>query len=141
MALTYVPQTKKAAMVHELGDANVLKYEMDFAVPELLPRYVMVKNTFSGLNFIHMYLCNGLYKHGTPFVTDQEGAGEVVIINAEVKSSTSHVAYMVLGSYTEYSMVPINNIIPIPPKLDLDLAMACIIQGLMVQYLATWHAK
>ena len=70
-------------MVHELGDADVLNYEMDFAMPELLPRCVIVKNTFPGLNFIDTYFCRGLYKHDMPFVTGQEGAGEVVSINAD----------------------------------------------------------
>ena len=99
----------------------------------------MVKNMFSGLNFIVMYFCKGLYKHDTPFVVGQEGAGEVVCINAEAKCATSiqvsdHVAYMVLGSYAEYSMVPINKIIPILPKLSLDLPVVCTIQELMVHY-------
>ena len=131
-----------AAMVCELGDAKELKYETDFAVPELLPRHAVVKNMFSGFNFIYMYFCKGLYKHDTPFVVGQEGARKVVSINAEAKSSTSiqvsdHVAYMVLGSYADYSMVPINKIIPIPPKLGLDLPIACIIQELMVHYHVT----
>ena len=63
-------------MVREVGDADALKVETDFPVPEMKPGQVLVKNEFAGINFIDTYHRKGLYARDLPFVGGQEGGGE-----------------------------------------------------------------
>ena len=134
----------KAVVVRELGDANVLEYETDYAVPTLKPGHVLVHNTYSGLNFIDTYFRKGLYPQELPFVGGQEGGGNVVALhpNDDDKDTAfpkvgDRVVYMAFGSYAEYTLVPRNKLVPVPDDLELDLAVACMIQGLTAQYLVS----
>jgi len=50
--MSTVPATMKAAVVRETGSADVLKVETDFPVPQITDGQVLVKNEYSGINFI-----------------------------------------------------------------------------------------
>mmetsp|Transcript_19486 Transcript_19486/g.27777 ORF Transcript_19486/g.27777 Transcript_19486/m.27777 type:complete len:86 (+) Transcript_19486:152-409(+) len=57
-----VPETMKAAVVRETGDAHMLKVETNYPTPKLQKGQVIVKNEYAGINFIDTYHRSGMYK-------------------------------------------------------------------------------
>lgn len=136
-----VPSTMKAAVVRETGDADVLKVETDFPVPDMKPGQVLVKNEFSGINFIDTYHRKGLYARDLPFVGGQEGGGIVADVTPEAAEAGvkvgDRVCYSVFGSYAEYTAVPAAKIMPVPESIGIDVAVSCVVQGMTAHYLTT----
>lgn len=128
-------------MVRETGDANVLKVETNYPVPEMKAGQVLVKNQFAGINFIDTYHRKGLYPRDLPFVGGQEGGGEVAAVSDEAAAQGikvgDRVAYSVLGTYGEYTAVPAAKLLPVPDGVSLDVATSCVVQGLTAHYLTT----
>ena len=128
-------------MVREVGDADALKVESDFPVPDLKPGGVIVKNEFAGINFIDTYHRKGLYARDLPFVGGQEGGGTVAAVSDEAAAAGisvgQRVAYSVFGSYAEYTAVPAAKILPVPDDVGLDVATSCVVQGMTAHYLTT----
>ena len=73
-------------MVRETGPSSVMKVEHDYPVPKLQPGGVLVKNKYSGINFIDTYHRSGLYKRELPFIGGQEGGGVVVATTPEAEA-------------------------------------------------------
>lgn len=46
-------------------------------------------------------------------------------------------AYSVFGSYAEYTTVPVAKLLPVPDGVGMDVATACVVQGLTAHYLVT----
>mmetsp|Transcript_14105 Transcript_14105/g.21303 ORF Transcript_14105/g.21303 Transcript_14105/m.21303 type:complete len:361 (-) Transcript_14105:142-1224(-) len=136
-----VPSVMKAAMVRETGTADQLKVETNVAVPEIADGQVLVKNEFAGINFIDTYHRSGLYKRELPFIGGQEGGGVVVKTTPKAESAGvnigDRVAYSVFGSYAEYTAVPAAKILPVPTSVPLDVATACVVQGMTAHYLTS----
>lgn len=139
--MSSVPSTMKAAVVRETGDAHAMKIETDYPTPTLKPGGVIVKNEFAGINFIDTYHRKGLYARDLPFVCGQEGGGTVAAISDEAKAEGINVgdkvAYTVLETYSEYSAVPAAKLLPVPDNVGLDVATACVVQGLTAHYLVS----
>jgi NADPH:quinone reductase len=118
-----------------------LKIETDFPVPVIKPGGVIVKNQFSGINFIDTYHRKGLYPRDLPFVGGQEGGGTVAAISKEAEAQGikvgDRVAYSVLGTYSEYTAVPADKLLPVPDGVSLEVATSCVVQGLTAHYLTT----
>eukprot|EP00527_Entomoneis_sp_CCMP2396_P009777 CAMPEP_0198136750 /NCGR_PEP_ID=MMETSP1443-20131203/361_1 /TAXON_ID=186043 /ORGANISM="Entomoneis sp., Strain CCMP2396" /LENGTH=336 /DNA_ID=CAMNT_0043798021 /DNA_START=156 /DNA_END=1166 /DNA_ORIENTATION=+ len=131
----------KAAVIRETGDASVLKVEPDFPTPTLGANQVIVKNEFAGINFIDTYHRKGLYARDLPFVGGQEGGGTVAALSDEASAAGikigDRVAYSVLGTYSEYTAVPVAKLLPVPDEIGLDVATSCVVQGLTAHYLTT----
>jgi NADPH2:quinone reductase len=127
----------KAIRVHKCGGAAALTYE-DIPVPEPKAGEARVKIEAIGLNYIDIYQRTGLYPIPTPFTLGMEGAGVVEAVGdgvTEVKFG-DRVAYaMVLGSYSEYAVVPAWKLAPVPANVDAKLAAAVMLQGLTAHYL------
>jgi len=136
-----VPTTMRAAVVRETGDASALKIESDFPTPTLSPGGVIVKNQYAGINFIDTYHRKGLYARDLPFVGGQEGGGIVAAVSDEAAgqgvSVGDRVAYSVFGSYADYTAVPAAKLLPVPGGVGLDVATACVVQGLTAHYLTS----
>ena len=64
-----------------------MKVENDYPVPKLAPGGVLVKNKYSGINFIDTYHRSGLYKRELPFIGGQEGGGFVAAVTPEAESA------------------------------------------------------
>jgi NADPH:quinone reductase len=128
-------------VVRETGDAHALKVETDYPTPALKPGQVIVKNSFAGINFIDTYHRKGLYARELPFVGGQEGGGVVAAVSPEAKDQGikegDRVAYSVFGSYAEYTAVPASKLLPVPDSIGLDVATACVVQGMTAHYLTT----
>jgi len=139
--MSTIPSTMKAAVVREVGDAHALKVETDFPTPTLEPGKVIVKNSYAGINFIDTYHRKGMYARDLPFVGGQEGGGIVAAVSEEAEADGvkvgDKVAYSVFGSYAEYTSVPSSKLLPVPEGIGLDVATACVVQGLTAHYLTT----
>jgi len=139
--MSTVPSTMRAAVVRETGDADALKVEADFPTPELKAGGVIVKNQYAGINFIDTYHRKGLYARDLPFIGGQEGGGEVAAVSDEAAAQGikvgDRVAYSVFGSYAEYTAVPAAKLLPVPAGVELDVATACVVQGMTAHYLVS----
>jgi len=127
----------RAAMIRETGPSSVMKVE-NIPVPKLKPGQVLVRNKFAGLNFIDTYHRSGMYKRDLPFIGGQEGSGIVAEVTPEAEQFCKvgdRVAYTILQTYCEYSAVPGAKIIPVADNVPLDVATACMVQGLTAHYL------
>eukprot|EP00541_Cyclophora_tenuis_P016959 CAMPEP_0116546788 /NCGR_PEP_ID=MMETSP0397-20121206/3415_1 /TAXON_ID=216820 /ORGANISM="Cyclophora tenuis, Strain ECT3854" /LENGTH=339 /DNA_ID=CAMNT_0004071245 /DNA_START=53 /DNA_END=1073 /DNA_ORIENTATION=- len=129
MAAMMVPTSMKAIVVRE-------QYVEDHPVPVPKEGFVLVKNKFAGLNFIDTYFRSGLYKKPLPFVSGQEGGGEVVATSSDAVKVGDIVAYMAMGSYAEYTLVPVDKLVKVPNGMTLEIAIAAMTQGLTGHYLA-----
>lgn len=134
-----VPATMKAAVIREVGPAEVMKVETAYPVPELKDGQVLVRNKFAGINFIDTYHRKGLYKRDLPFVGGQEGGGEIAAVSPKAEAMGhkvgDRVAYSILQTYSQYSAVPADKLLKVPDGVGLDVATACVVQGLTAHYL------
>lgn len=142
MSHTTIPQTMKAVVIRAHGGIEALSYETDFPVPTLAEGQILVKNQYAGLNFIDTYYRSGLYKQDLPFISGGEGGGTVVAVSKSVQESGriqvgDQVVYMHLGTYCEYTAVPADKIVKLPSNIDMETALACMVQGLTAHYLVT----
>ena len=105
----------------------------------------LVKIAYAGINFIDVYMRDGLYKslktyaQKPPFVIGMEGAGTVEAVGpgvTDVKPG-DRVAYCVeLGSYAEYAVGPSWKLVPVPADIDMKVATALQLQGSTAHYLS-----
>jgi len=143
--MSSTPATMKAVVIRENGGPENLRYETDFATPKPADGQVLVKNEYTGINFIDTYFRKGgpAYTQALPFVSGQEGGGTIVEVTPKAAEAGlavgQRVAYSVLGTYCEYTAVPAAKIVNVPDGVGLDTATACMTQGLTAHYL-TNHA-
>ena len=85
-AMSTVPSTMRAAVIRETGPVECMKVEADYPTPELQAGQALVKNQFSGINFIDTYHRSGLYARELPFIGGQEGGGIVAATTPEAEA-------------------------------------------------------
>ncbi|KAJ3365607.1 hypothetical protein GGF32_008740 [Allomyces javanicus] len=121
----------KAIQVSATGGVDVLKLAT-VARPVLAAGQVLVKNAYSGLNYIDTYHRTGLYKLPLPFIPGREGAGVIEAVGDGVKGLKvgDRVAWIGPGSYAEYTAVPASKVQVVPDNVPLDTAAASLLQGL-----------
>jgi NADPH2:quinone reductase len=138
-AFSAVPKTMKAAVVRVVGGPDAMKIEKDYPVPAIADGQVLVKNKFAGINFIDTYHRKGMYKRDLPFVGGQEGGGEIAALTPKAQAAGwkvgDRVAYSILQTYCEFSAVPAAKLVKVPDGVGLDVATACMVQGLTAHYL------
>ena len=128
-----------AVRVHKVGGPEVLTYE-DVPVAEPGPGQVKVRNHACGVNFIDTYFRMGMYPSpvGLPFVSGNEGAGEVIAVGpgvTEVKVG-DRVGYVSgLGAYAAERLLPADRAVKLPANISYEQAAAMMLKGLTVQYL------
>src|ERR1700730_16820168 len=77
---------------------------------------------------------------GPPFVPGGEGGGMVIAVGADVKdlSVGDHVAWAGPGkSYAEQVALPAKAVVPVPERMNLQVAAAVLPQGMTAPYLCT----
>jgi NADPH2:quinone reductase len=128
----------KAVRVEQFGGPEVLKIE-EVPLAEPGEGEARVKIEVIGVNFLDIYQRIGRYQGTLPFILGQEAAGTVDAVGpgvTEVKPG-DRVAYAgVQGSYAEYAIVPAWRMVPIPAGVDLEQAVAAMVQGITAHYLA-----
>ena len=128
-----------AVRVHKVGGPEVLTYE-DVPVAEPGPGQVKVRNHACGVNFIDTYFRMGMYPSpvGLPFVSGNEGAGEVIAVGpgvTEIKVG-DRVGYVSgLGAYAAERLLPADRAVKLPANISYEQAAAMMLKGLTVQYL------
>ena len=125
------------------GAENLRLDEIDRPTPG--EGQALVKIAYAGINFIDVYMRDGLYKsiqtyaQKPPFVLGMEGAGTVEAVGAGVTDVKvgDRVAYCIeLGSYAQYAVVPSWKLITVPADIDMKVATALQLQGSTAHYLS-----
>src|SRR5882724_4923998 len=128
-----------AVRVHKAGGPEVLTYEqIEIGAPG--PGQVKLKQHAAGVNYIDTYFRMGMYPSpvGMPFVSGNEGAGEVIAVGSGVTDLKvgDRVAYVVaLGAYAEERLMPADRAVKIPDNISYEQAAAMMLKGMTAQYL------
>lgn len=56
MASVTIPKTMKGVLIEKAGGPEVLQYKVDLPVPVPQAGEVLVKNDFSGINYVDMFV-------------------------------------------------------------------------------------
>src|ERR1700687_5930234 len=128
-----------AVRVHKTGGPEVLTYE-DVEVPAPGPGQIKVRNHAIGVNFIDTYFRMGMYPSpvGMPFVSGNEGAGEVIEVGPGVTDLKigDRVGYVVpLGAYAAERVLPAERAVKLPDHIGYEQAAATMLKGMTVCYL------
>jgi NADPH:quinone reductase len=128
-----------AVRVHKTGGPEVLTFE-DVPVPAPGPGQIKIKNHACGVNFIDTYFRMGMYPSpvGLPFVSGNEGAGEVIAVGPGVTDIKvgDRVGYTsALGAYAAERLLPADRAVKLPDKISYEQAAAMMLKGMTVQYL------
>ncbi|KAG6032201.1 hypothetical protein E4U19_007659 [Claviceps sp. Clav32 group G5] len=124
-----IPRTMRAIQIAETGGPSILQLK-DVPVPEPSASQVLVKNEFSGVNYIDTYFRTGLYPAQLPIILGREAAGTVVASQSSQVPVGTRVVYMGMGTYAQYSAVELSSVIRIPEDLSTEKAVAVYLQGL-----------
>src|SRR6266704_3230978 len=128
-----------AVRVHKTGGPDVLTYE-DVPVAAPGPGQIKIRNHASGVNFIDTYFRSGMYPSpvGLPFVSGNEGAGEVLAVGPGVTDIKvgDRVGYVsALGAYAAERVLPDERAVKLPDKISYEQAAGMMLKGMTVQYL------
>jgi NADPH2:quinone reductase len=129
----------KAIRIHQPGGPEALKVD---DVPEPIPAAgeALVKIDAAGLNYIDVYLREGLYKSPLPFTLGLEAGGTVAAVGPGVTELKvgDRVAYTgVPGAYAELAVVPASRLVVLPSGISTKQGAAAMLQGMTAHYLAT----
>lgn len=128
----------KAIRIHEVGGADVLRYE-DFDPGPPAEGELQLRHTAIGLNYIDVYDRTGLYPMPLPAGLGREAAGVVTAIGRKVKGfkKGDRVAYVHTqpGSYCELRNLPAARVVKLPKAISDEQAAAMMLKGLTAQYL------
>lgn len=135
MATAAIPKTQKVILINETGSYDVLKYQ-DYPVPSIADSEFLVKNKYSGINFIESYFRKGIYPSEKPSILGREGSGTVVAKGKSVKNFEigDKVAYTSGAAFAQYTKVDDNGkVVKLPKDADdetLKLYAAGLLQAL-----------
>ena len=128
-----------AVRVHKVGGPEALTYE-DISVPAPGPGQIKIRNHACGVNFIDTYFRMGMYPSpvGLPFVSGNEGAGEVIAVGPDVTDIKvgDRIGYVsALGAYAAERVLPADRAVKLPAGISYEQAAAMMLKGLTAQYL------
>jgi NADPH:quinone reductase len=127
----------KAVIFEKLGGAEVLQLS-DIPKPEAKPGTVVIRVRAAGINFADTLFRQGQYlvSPNLPDVPGVEAAGEIESVGAGVPNLKSGMRVAGIGSktYAEYTVIPANQVIPLPDSLSFDEGAA-----FPIQVLTAWH--
>ena len=128
----------RAIQIQKTGGPEVLEVT-DLPVPQPGAGQVLVRIRAAGVNFIDTYLREGRYPAALPFVPGQEAAGTVEQLGEGVEEFRvgDRVAWTgTRGTYAEYALAPVAELIALPEHISFEQAAAAMTQGLTAHYLA-----
>ncbi len=137
----------KAIRIQKPGGPEVLSWDtIDVGDPG--PGEARIRHTAAGLNYIDVYMRNGLYPQPIlPASIGLEGAGLVEAIGPGVTEVAvgDRVAYAggPPGSYSEVRLIPAQRLLRIPSGIDDRQAASMMLKGMTARYLicATYVVK
>lgn len=127
-----------AIRIHATGDASQLVWEpVDVAAPG--DGEVLLRQTACGLNYIDIYMRDGLYPPGDlPATLGMEAAGVVEAVGPGVSNVVvgDRVAYpMCQGGYAEARLIAAAKLVKLPATVSDRQAAAIMLKGLTAHYL------
>jgi NADPH:quinone reductase len=128
----------KAIQISAIGGPEVLQLT-ELPIPEPGPGQVLIRVEAVGVNFIEIYFRKGTYKATLPFTPGSEAAGTVEKLGPGVtgfEEGGAVASVGVLGSYSEYALVPAAQLVKVPSRLSPEQAAAVMLQGMTAHYLA-----
>jgi NADPH2:quinone reductase len=128
-----------AVRVHKHGGPEVLTFEQ-IEVGQPGPGQIKVRNHACGVNYIDTYFRMGMYPSpvGLPFVSGNEGAGEVIAVGPGVTDIKvgDRVGYVTaLGGYAQERLMPADRAVKLPDNITYEQAAAMMLKGMTAQYL------
>lgn len=130
-----IPKTQKVVLIDSVGDYDAIKYT-DYAVPSIDDNELLIKNKFSGVNFIESYFRKGIYPVEFPYLLGREATGVVVAKGQGVSSFEvgDKVGYLSGATFAQYTKFPAaGKIIKLSSDSQdeqLKLYAAALLQGL-----------
>ena len=132
----------KAAVIHEMGPADVLKYE-DVPDPQIRPRQVLVRIKAASINRGDLGRREGSYRGATagaalPLILGWDVAGEIEEVGSEVEGrhvGQKVVATLAQGGYAELAAVNVAGTTPFPDNLSFEDAAS-----IPIAFLTSWFA-
>lgn len=135
MASNQIPEKMYGVQIEKTGGTEVLEYKEDLKVPTPGEGEVLVKNEFTGINYIDTYFRSGLYPapNGFPYILGRESAGVVQSIGSGETfgfQPGDRVVYMNQYTYAEYTAARAQSVYKIPEGISNEKAVAVLLQGL-----------
>ena len=134
----------RAIQIQKPGAPEVLQLN-NVMKPSAKKGEVIIKNELIGLNYVDTYYRNGSYAGPIlPFIPGMEGVGTIAEVGEGVQNIKigSRVAYaMQLGSYAEFTAVPLNRVYGLPEDISFECAIAHFLQGMTSVFLSNILAK
>jgi NADPH2:quinone reductase len=127
----------RAIKIEKYGDAGVLKLT-DEQKPAPAAGQVLIKIHVAGVNFVDIYQRRGGYAVNLPFIPGLEASGVVQTVGDKVKDFIpgDRVAYTGhLGSYSEFTVIDAERLIPLPKHMSFEEGAAFPLQGMTAHYL------
>lgn len=125
----------KAIRMHETGSPAVLRLD-EVDVPAFGADEVLIRVGVAGVNFTDVMARQGMYlareaAPALPAILGTEVAGVVTAAGERVPRELvgRRVAAFVHGGYAEYAVAPASLVTELPDGVDLDAAVACLVQG------------
>jgi len=123
----------KAAVIHEKGGPEVLRYE-EVPIPSIGAGEVLVRVEAAGVNFAETVRRSGQYypiPTPLPLILGSEVVGVVEELGPGVEAIRigSRVAARTVGAYAQYAAVKVSNIYQIPANMDSAAATTLLVQG------------
>jgi NADPH2:quinone reductase len=128
----------KAIQIREIGGPEVLQL-VELPIPAPGSGQVLIRVESIGVNFIEIYFRKGQYKATLPMTPGSEAAGTVEELGPGVnnfKAGDAVASAGVLGSYAEYALVPVAQLVKVPNGVSPEQAGATLLQGMTAHYLA-----
>jgi NADPH2:quinone reductase len=123
--------------VPQHGGSNVLEVtEIEVAQPG--PGQLLVEVEAAGVNFVDVYLREGIYQSPLPHIVGREGAGTVIEIGSGVTGFVTgeRVAWATApGSAAGLVLVDADSAAAVPDAVASDVAAAAMLQGMTAHYL------
>ncbi|CAG9983590.1 unnamed protein product [Clonostachys byssicola] len=130
-----VPATMRAVVLTDIGGTEKLQYIDSQPTPEPTDGQLLVRNTFSGFNFVDIYFRTGMYPSpsGYPLILGQEGVGIVVAAhenNTNGFKVGDRVVWAGQAGYAEFTIVPAARAIRVPPEVSDKDALGSHLAGM-----------
>ena len=128
----------KAIKISSYGAADVLKFSDSEPKPVLAAGQALVKIHAAGLNYVDIYQRRGTYPVQLPYIPGLEASGVVEEVGDDVTGTRrgDRVAYTGHpGSYSEYTSIDVDRLIPLPENMTFEQGAAFPLQGMTAHYL------
>ena len=103
-----IPATQKAAYANAISETPDGIIYGDVESPQIAgPDDVIIKNKYSGVNFIESYFRKGIYPAKFPYIFGREAAGVVAAVGDNVSNYKvgDKVAYLSPGTFAQYTKI------------------------------------